>query len=124
VVFAERPGPVEGAEPASGSAESTKEDVMAEYARVTEFRADEAAIDAMVERIAAENGAPEGVNATRITVLADRSAGRLLIPLRFPSEEDLRSGAAVLEEMSPPDSAGGIRRVAVESYEVLLERTG
>jgi hypothetical protein len=93
---------------------------MAEYIRVVEFEADDAAIDAMLREIGSA-GAPEGVNATRITVLGDRSAEKVLVSVRFPSEEDLRKGSEVFEAMSPPDD-GNMRRVSVDSYEILLER--
>jgi hypothetical protein len=94
---------------------------MAEYIRVVEFEADDAAIDEMLSEISSADGPPEGVNATRITVLGDRAAGKVLISVRFPSEEDLRKGSEVFEAMSPPDDAD-VRRVSVEAYEVLLER--
>ena len=94
---------------------------MAEYIRVVEFEADDAAIDEMLREISSADGPPEGVNATRITVLGDRAAGKVLISVRFPSEEDLRKGSEVFEAMSPPDNAN-MRRVSVEAYEVLLER--
>ena len=95
---------------------------MAEYARVVTFEADGAAIDAMVKEIGSADGPPEGVNASRITVLADRAGGKVLVSVRFGSEEDLRKGAEVFEAMSPPDDSGSIRRVAVDVYEVALER--
>jgi hypothetical protein len=94
---------------------------MAEYARVATFDADDAALDALVKEIDSVDGPPEGMPATRITVLADRSAGRIVVAVRFGSEEDLRKGSEILEGMSPPD-AGSMRRVSVESYEVVLER--
>jgi hypothetical protein len=94
---------------------------MAEYARVVTFDADEAALDALLNEINSADGPPEGVPATRITVLADRSAGKVLVAVRFGSEEDLRKGAEAFEAMSPPD-AGSMRRVSVDSYEVVLER--
>jgi hypothetical protein len=93
---------------------------MPEYARVVTFEADEAALDALVSDINSHDGPPEGVPAKRITVLADRAAGRAVVAVRFGSEEDLRKGAAALEAMSPPDT--GMRRVSVEEYEVVLER--
>jgi len=95
---------------------------MSEYARVVTFDADDAALDALVAEIAGSDGAPEGVSATRITVLADRAAGKLVVAVRFPTEEALREGAAVLEAMSPP-AGTDIRRVAVDEYEVVLERS-
>lgn len=70
---------------------------MAEFARVATFEADDAALDALLDRINADDGAPEGVPATRITVLADRAAGKVVIAVRFGSEEDLRKGAETLE---------------------------
>ena len=94
---------------------------MAEYVRVVTFEADDAALEALLGRIAADDGSPEGVPATRVTVLADRAAGQVAVAVRFGSEEDLRIGTATLEAMSPPD-AGTIRRVSVGSYEVVLER--
>ncbi len=94
---------------------------MPEYARVVTFEADEAALDALVSEIDSHDGPPEGVPAKRIIVMADRAAGRVLVAVRFGSEEDLRKGAAALEAMSPPDT--GMRRVSVDEYEVVLERT-
>ena len=95
---------------------------MTEYARVATFDADSAAIDALVSQINAENGAPEGVPAKRITVLADRAAGKVVVAVRFGSEEDLRQGSEALDAMSPPPDRGSMRRTAVDVYEVVLER--
>lgn len=93
---------------------------MPEYARVVTFEATEAALDALVSEINAHDGPPEDVPAKRITILADRAAGRVVVAVRFGSEADLRKGAAALEAMSPPDT--GMRRVSVEEYEVVLEQ--
>jgi hypothetical protein len=94
---------------------------MTEFARVVTFEADDAALDAMLSEINSAQAPPEGVKATRVTVLADRSGGRAIVSVRFGSEEDLRKGAEVFEAMSPPD-AGNIRRVSVDVYEVVLDR--
>jgi hypothetical protein len=94
---------------------------MSEYARVVTFDADEAAIDAVVKEINSSDGPPPGVPAKRVTVLADRAAGKLVVAVRFASEEDLRKGAEVFEAMSPPED-GSMRRVSVDQYEVVLER--
>ena len=94
---------------------------MAEYARVVSFEAYDAAIDAVVEEIRSADGAPPGVAAKRITVLADRTTGTLVIATRYASEEDLQAAAAVFEAMTPPD-AGSMRRTSVSAYEVVLER--
>src|SRR4051812_35397998 len=50
--------------------------------------------------------------AKRITVLADRSAGKVLVVVRFGSEADLRKGTETLESMNPPGT--GMRRVSVD----------
>ena len=78
-------------------------------------------LDALVAEIDSAGGPPEGVSAKRITVLRDRAAGKVLIVVRFGSEEDLRKGAEVLEAMSPPPG-GSIRRTAVDAYEVVREQ--
>ena len=93
---------------------------MPEFARVVTFDADSTALDALVNEIKSAGRAPEGVPAKRITVLADRAAGKVVVAIRFGSEEDLRTGAATLEGMSPPSDAN-MRRVSVDAYEVLLE---
>ena len=94
---------------------------MPDYARVVTFDADGAALDAVVSEINASDGPPEGVPAKRITVLADRVAGKMVIAVLFGSEEDLQRGAATFEAMSPPD-AGSMRRTSVTAYEVVLDR--
>ena len=94
---------------------------MADYVRAVTFEADNTAIDALVDEINAAEGAPAGLPATRITVLADRAGGKLIVATRYSSEEDRANGAEILEGMSPP-SAGNISRVSVDNYEVLVER--
>ena len=96
---------------------------MTEYARVVTFEADGEALEALVGAISAQDGAPEGIPATRITVLADRVAGKVVVATRFASEADLEKGAATLEAMSPPADAARMRRVSVEVFEIALERT-
>ena len=94
---------------------------MAEWARVVTFEADDAAIDGLVNEIRSAAAPPEGVPATRVTVLVNRSAGQVVVATRFASESDLQTGGAVLDAMTPPD-VGSIRRVSVDTFEVLLER--
>lgn len=93
---------------------------MGEYVRVVTFEADDDAIDALVARIAADDGPPEGVEAKRIRVLADRAAGKVVVAVSFGSEENLKQASEVFEQMSPPESSN-IRRVAVDAYEVLFD---
>lgn len=94
---------------------------MSEYVRVATFELDGDALDALVARIRADEGPPDGVAARRITILADRSAGKAVVAIRFGSEADLRAGSAVLDGLSPPD-VGSRRRASVDAYEVVLER--
>ena len=94
---------------------------MPEYVRVAEFEADEAALDAMISAISEESGPPEGVPGKSVIVLADRSAGKIRVAVRFGSEEDLRKGSAALDAMSPPEDVN-VRRVSVDHFEVVLER--
>jgi hypothetical protein len=93
---------------------------MPDYVRVANFEGDDAALDAMVKEINSAEGPPEGVPAKRITVLTNRQ-GQIVIVIRFGSQEDLETGAATLDGMSPPDDAG-MRRVSVDTFEVVLER--
>jgi hypothetical protein len=93
---------------------------MAQFARVATFEFDDAALEALLARISSE-GMPEGVPATKVTILSDRAAGKVVVAVRFGSEDDLRQGSATLDAMSPPD-VGDRRRLSVETYEVVLER--
>jgi hypothetical protein len=94
---------------------------MTDYVRVASFEADEAAINTLVSEINSHDGPPEGVPAKSIMVGADRAAGKVRVVVRFGSEEDLRKGSEVLDAMSPPQGAN-MRRVAVETFEIVLER--
>jgi hypothetical protein len=94
---------------------------MPDYVRVATFDADAAALDALIEQINLHDGPPEGVPSTAITVLTDRSTGKLRVVARFGSEEDLKAGSKVLDAMNPPDDSS-MRRLSVEAYEVVLER--
>ena len=94
---------------------------MPEYARVVTFEADGAALDELVSQINSHDGPPPGVPATRIVVLSDRAAGKIVVATRFASEDDLRTGSAALDAMSPPTDSN-IRRVSVEQYEVVLDK--
>lgn len=96
---------------------------MTEYARVVTFEADESALEALVSTIDAQDTAPEGIPATRIVVLSDRAAGKIVVSTRFASKEDLDQGSATLEAMTPPADAGAMKRVSVEIYEVALEKS-
>ncbi|MGZ4334127.1 MAG: hypothetical protein ACXVZ2_12875 [Gaiellaceae bacterium] len=90
------------------------------FARVATFEgADSAEIDGTVEQMRA-GGRPEGVPATAFYLLVDRGSGKTLGITLFETEEDLRTGSAALEAMSPPTGALG-RRTSVETFEVPLQ---
>jgi hypothetical protein len=93
---------------------------VAEYARVAEFEADEAALDRLVSEITSHDGPPEGVPAKAINVLVNRDTGKVRVVVFFGSEEDLRKGSEVLDAMSPPEGAK-MRRISVETFEVALQ---
>jgi hypothetical protein len=94
---------------------------MPQYVRVATFEADHAAIEALLGEINAAGGPPPELPAKRLTVLADRAAGTLVVAVRFDSEEDLRKGTEVLDAMSPP-GGGNMRRVSVAAYEVVFDQ--
>jgi hypothetical protein len=94
---------------------------MPDYVRVATFEADETALDEVVKEINSAEGPPADIPAKAITVGADRAGGKVRIVVRFGSEDDLRKGSEVLDAMDPPPSAN-MKRISVESYEVVLER--
>ena len=90
------------------------------YARVARFEGGMA--DEMrrgVEQIShqAGQGPPEGVPAVGFLLLVDPENGRGLAITLFQTEEDMRTGDARLNEMSPPAGTMG-KRASVEMYEV------
>ncbi len=93
---------------------------MPEYVRMATFEMDDTALEALVKQINETDGQPEGMNASRLIVLTDRSTGKVMVGTRFPSEEDMRAGSAILDGMSPPDEGNG-RRTSVEVFEVACE---
>ena len=93
------------------------------YARVARWEGAEA--DAMrrtAEQINSEAsaGPPEGVPAKGFLMLIDPDGGKSVAISLFETEEDLRAGDAVLNDMSPPDDGFG-GRTSVESYEVAVD---
>lgn len=93
------------------------------YARVARFEGGEAdAIRRTAADIAsqASSGPPEGVPAKGFLLLVDPENGRSIGIALFASEDDMRAGDAVLNEMSPPGDGMG-RRASVEMYEVAAD---
>jgi hypothetical protein len=93
------------------------------YARVARWEgADSSAMRRTAEQINSEAsaGPPEGVPAKAFLMLIDPDGGKSVAISLFETEEDLRAGDAVLNDMSPPDDGFG-SRTSVESYEVAVD---
>jgi hypothetical protein len=95
---------------------------MSDWVRVATFEAGQAALEAVLEEINSAEGAPPDVPAKAIMVLADRENGKARIVVRFDSEEKLAAGSKALDAMQPPQNAQ-MRRISVEHFEVVLERS-
>jgi len=94
---------------------------MSDWVRVATFEGDEAGARRLVEEIEREPGPPPEVPAKSIMVGLDRENNHIRVVVRFDSKENLETGSAALDGMSPPDDAG-MRRISVEKLEVLLEK--
>jgi hypothetical protein len=93
------------------------------YARVARWEGAEAdALRASAKEMAdnAGQGPPPGVPANGFTLLIDPASGTSLAIGLFETEEDLRKGDAVLNEMNPPNDDTG-KRTSVENYEVAID---
>jgi len=93
------------------------------YARVARWEGDKEALDAMVERIREDSaqGPPEGIPAKGLMLLRSLDGGATVAVALFETEDDLRTGDATLNSMSPPADAGPIRRTSVDLTEAALE---
>ncbi len=85
------------------------------------FEVDDAALDAIIAQINSTDAPPEGVPSTRITMLADRTGGKVAISVRFASEQDMAKGSAVLDAMDPPENTS-MRRTSVDKFEVVIDK--
>lgn len=93
------------------------------YARIVKFEgADPDRLDSVAEMINNSDGPPEGVPATGVLILADRSKGTNYTIAFFDSEEDMRKGDETLNEMAPPGPGTPGRRTSVDLCEVLVKR--
>lgn len=93
------------------------------YARVARWEGAEAgAMRSSAEAINAEasSGPPPGVPAKGFLLLIDPDNGRSLAIALFETEDDLRTGDATLNEMSPEGDGLG-KRISVENYEVAAD---
>jgi hypothetical protein len=75
----------------------------------------------VVNRVEESDGPPPGVDSTGLTLLYDESQGTAIFVGLFETEEKLREGSAVLEQMAPSDTPG--TRASVDLCEVKVERS-
>jgi hypothetical protein len=90
------------------------------YARVVRFTGvTPERIDEVRARVEDSGGPPEGVPSTGMQLIYDESQGTAVFVGYFASEEDLRTGAQVLEQMDSTDTPG--TRASVDAGEVTIE---
>jgi hypothetical protein len=88
------------------------------YARVARFQGDPSQIDESAANVReqVESGeVPPGLEGAKMMMFVDRQTGEGLGITLFDSEEAMRRGDEVLNEMSP---GGGSQRTGVTFYEV------
>jgi hypothetical protein len=94
------------------------------YARIARWEGDKEALDRMVEEIRknADQGPPEGIPSTGLMLMRSLDGGSTVAIGLFETEDDLRTGDATLNSMSPPiDDQSAVRRLSVDLAEVALE---
>jgi hypothetical protein len=87
------------------------------YARITTFEGG-TDIDGAVADMMSADGPPPGVPATELYVFADRAAGKVITVSFFETEDDLQTGHATLNSMSPDAPRFGTR-TGVDLVEVV-----
>lgn len=92
------------------------------YARIVRFTdVDPERIAALRSRVEENDGPPEGVTSSGMTVYVDAEQRTAVVVGLFDSMENLRSSEAVLEAMDPADTPG--TRASVDRCEIKLEVT-
>ena len=87
------------------------------YARITTFEGG-SDIDGAVAEMLSADGPPPGVPATELYVFADHAAAKAIAVAFFETEEDLQTGHATFNTMSPDTGRFGTR-TSVELVEVV-----
>jgi hypothetical protein len=91
------------------------------YARVVRFTGvTPERIEEIRARIEESDGPPEGVPSTGFQLLYDAAQRTAIFVGYFASDEDMRTGAEVLERMDPSDTPG--TRASVDACEVVIEK--
>lgn len=92
------------------------------YARVARWEGSTPEeLKAITDQINSSDGPPPGVPGRGIMMLADEATGTSLAIALFDTAEDLETGDAALNAMSPPGESVG-HRVSVEKYEVTADK--
>jgi hypothetical protein len=90
------------------------------YARVVRFTdVNPERIEEIKTRVSQEEGPPEGVPSTGFRVYHDESQGTAVFVGYFASEEDMKAGSEVLDQMDPSETPG--TRASVDMCEVTVE---
>jgi hypothetical protein len=91
------------------------------YARVVRFTdVSPERIQQIVSQVEEADGPPPGVDSTGMQLLVDEEQGTAVFIGFFDSEEKLREGSRVLEQMDTGDTPG--TRASADMCEVKLER--
>ena len=92
------------------------------YARIVRFTdVDPERIAALQSRVEENDGPPEGVTSSGMTVYVDADQRTAVVVGFFDSMDNLRSSEAVLEAMDSADTPG--TRASVDRCEIKLEVT-
>jgi hypothetical protein len=90
------------------------------HIRVVRFTdVDTERMNGMLAQIKESDGPPEGVPSTGIKILADESAGTVVVLQYYATQEDMETGARFFDAMDPGDTPG--TRASVDMCEVKLE---
>jgi hypothetical protein len=94
------------------------------YARIATFEGDPSRMQEVAESMRREidAGPPEGFPGAEFLFLTGRDSGKTVVIVLFESEDDLRKGDQMMNEMSPPADATDAmgRRVGVEMFDVAV----
>jgi len=93
------------------------------YARIVRFTdVTPDRIEAIKQRIAAEEGPPPGVDSTGLRLYFDQSQGTAIFVGHFETEEKMQAAGEVLAAMDSSDTPG--TRASIDNCELALEREG
>lgn len=89
------------------------------YARVVRFTDVKSEKIAEIEKRAEDEGPPEGVPSSGIQIVVDEAQSTAVVVQLYETEEDMRKGEEVLEQMDASETPG--TRVSVDKGEVKLD---